>query len=158
MQMDAGMDTGDIIVQKAMPIGEEDRFAQVHDKMAELGGDALLEALTQLENGTAIKTPQDNTLASHAPIIKKSDGEITWNETSEEILNKIRAFDPWPGCYTMYNGQLLKIWKAEKLKSFAEGGKGLTFKTKNGAILVTELQAQGKKRMPAADFLRGQKN
>lgn len=155
MQMDAGIDTGDMILQKKLQIAAGECFPELHDRMATLGAEALLEALAQIENGSAVYTPQDNSRATHAPIIKKSDGEINWNDTTEKILNKIRALNPWPGTFARYNGEPVKIHAAKA--ATGDSSNPLIVKTADGAIEITELQALGKKRMPAADFLRGQK-
>jgi methionyl-tRNA formyltransferase len=165
MQMDAGVDTGDIILQKSLPIFDNERFPTLHDRLAELGGEALLYALEQIENSTAKKIPQENSLSSYSPMIQKNDGKINWQNSSEKIINQTRALDPWPGCFTALNGQPLKIWQCVPVENFSSQEPGtvlsssdkLIIKTGDGAILVTELQAVGKKRMPATDFLRGQK-
>ncbi|MCL2198182.1 MAG: methionyl-tRNA formyltransferase [Defluviitaleaceae bacterium] len=164
-QMDTGIDTGDIILQKKLIINLEDRLPQLHDKMAELGAVALLEALAAIENGTASHTPQDEAFATHCPKFNKTDGLINWNDTSKSIINKTRALDPWPGCYTMYNGEVLKIWRVDGLSCDDNAAPGtvlnkhtkggVVVKTGDGAVFVTELQAVGKKRMDATAFLRG---
>ncbi|MCL2355796.1 MAG: methionyl-tRNA formyltransferase [Defluviitaleaceae bacterium] len=204
MHMDAGLDTGDMILQKRLEVGESERFAELHDRMATLGAEALLEALEQIEAGTAARVPQNHALASHAPLLKKSDGLINWADTSEKIFNRVRAL----ACFTMYGGDALKIWGVEKIEDceelqklqpgrvsenpvepclhrkeptasgrFLRCGKcetelfehsagrvlaadskvGLIVATGDGALRVTELQAVGKKRMAATDYLRGQK-
>jgi len=152
MQMDTGLDTGDIILQKSLCIHPTEAFPELHDRMAELGAEALLDALEKIGNNTAIPTPQDNSQATHSPLIKKSDGEINWSNTTEKILNQIRALNLWPGCFTTFNGEIIKIFKAEEAPL---SKKVLIFETADGAVRVTELQAPGKKRMPAEDFLRG---
>ncbi|MCL1846195.1 MAG: methionyl-tRNA formyltransferase [Defluviitaleaceae bacterium] len=171
IHMDAGLDTGDMILQKRLEIGADERFAELHDRMAVLGAEAICEALAQLENGTAARVVQDNALASHAPKLQKSDGRIDWSDSSEKIFNQVRAL----ACFTQRDGQVIKIWDVEKStddsfreqfpgvsKKFSPGEiisaeKGLLVKTGDGAIRITELQAVGKKRMPASDFLRGQR-
>lgn len=193
MQMGTGLDTGDMILQKSLQISPTETLPELHDRLSTLGTEALLEALTQIENNTATRTPQDSDLATYSPLIKKSDGEINPNDSTEKILNQIRALNPWPGCFTTYNNQQIKIWSAKSADlteadpqkmsgagciaknapllayvTWAKGEnpiagdwghspQGLLFKTSDGAILVTELQSSGKKRMSAADFLRGQK-
>jgi len=167
MQMAEGMDTGDIILQKSLkispvnllqisPENNSDTLPQLHDRLATLGAEALLEALTAIENGTASPTPQDSALATHAPMIKKTDGEILPTHSIAEIFNKIRALDPWPGCYINYNGEPLKIFSARTNNTGLD--EGITFQASDGIITFTEVQAPGKKRMPAADFLRGRKS
>lgn len=172
MHMDAGIDTGDMILQKSLEIGAEERFAELHDRMAALGGEAILEALSQIESGTAARIPQNNALATHAPKLEKSDGRIDWADKTEKIFNQVRAL----ACFTERSGEVLKIWAVQnpivdKLTTnrilqnsensppgtVLAANHGLVVKTGDGALRVTELQAVGKKRMSAADFLRGQK-
>ncbi|MCL1885025.1 MAG: methionyl-tRNA formyltransferase [Defluviitaleaceae bacterium] len=165
MHMDIGLDTGDMILQKKIAISPDDNLQSLHDKMAQLGSEAILEALSQIENKTAQRIPQNEQEATHAPLIKKSDGIINWNNPSEKIINQTRALNPWPGCFTTHNDQPLKIWCKES--SFAENTKSpgtvlsttknLIIKTADGCVSITEIQALGKKRMPCADFLRGYK-
>ncbi|MCL1862926.1 MAG: methionyl-tRNA formyltransferase [Defluviitaleaceae bacterium] len=166
-QMDVGLDTGDIILQKKLPIETEDMLPQLHDKMAELGAEALVEALTAIENGTASHIPQDEALATHCKTIKKTDGLIDWSDTSKNIINKTRALQPWPGCYSIHNGEVLKIHQASYTTDIPQSlppgtvltknDNGIAIKTGDGMVFITELQAVGKKRMDAATFLRGYK-
>ncbi|MCL2363806.1 MAG: methionyl-tRNA formyltransferase [Defluviitaleaceae bacterium] len=174
MHMAEGMDTGDMILKREMPIAPDEHFPSVHDHMAILGAEALLEALDTLVNGTAASEAQDCTLATHAPIIKKTDGQIDWTQPAESILNKIRAYDPWPGAYTMLDGAQLKIWRAQAIKKenitvgdeigddtapgtvLAADNNGLLIRAGQvTTLLATELQGQNAKKMPAGDFLRG---
>jgi len=172
MQMDTGIDTGDMILKESIPIHPEDRFLTIHDKLAELGGKLTLEALAQIEKGTAPRTPQDESLSSHAPLIQKSDGQINWARTTTEIINQCRALDLWPGCYSIYEENPLKI---REIKGLAKTSKsenedappgtileadptiGILVKTGDGTALITEIQAHGSKRMPAIDYLRGRR-
>jgi len=153
MYMDKGMDTGDMILKKTLAIEATDRFEDVHNKMAEISCECIMEALAQIEAGTAARKPQNNEEATYAPMLKKQDGKIDWNRNTNEIINQIRALDPWPGTYTEIDGQILKIWEAIACDEATD--KGLIFKTGDGALEVTELQAQGGKRMKTADYLRG---
>ena len=171
MHMEAGIDTGDMIIKKSAAIGENERFPELHDRMAELGGELIIEALELFENGTAPRIPQDESLSCYAPMIQKQDGLINWNLTTREIINKIRALDPWPGCFTNYQGQVIKIWGAEATEwtsadsdsvacgtiLAADSAAGIIIKTADGFAKVTELQPPGGKKMPATDFLRGRK-
>lgn len=166
IHMDAGLDTGDMILKKSLEIGQNERFAELHDRMAVLGGEALLAALAGLENGTAERVAQDEAFACYAPKLQKSDGRINWADSGEQIFNRVRAL----ACFTEWRGGVLKIWGVERLGS-AVGAvcvpespgrvvsteNGIVVAVGDGALRVTELQAVGKKRMPAADFLRGQK-
>jgi methionyl-tRNA formyltransferase len=167
MHMDRGIDTGDIILQRELSIGAGESFLSLHDRMSALGSECIMEALTQIGNGTASRTPQNEAMATYAPLIKKTDGLIDWNQPGIDIVNRVRAFDPWPGAYTLYNGQTVKIWRLELSPErgteppgtmlAADNKKGILVQTADSAIWITEIQALGKKRMPAADYLRGHK-
>jgi methionyl-tRNA formyltransferase len=166
MYMDRGIDTGDIILQRELDIGDDEGFVSLHDRMADLGAGCILEALAQIENGTAARTPQDETLASYAPLIEKTDGLIDWQWNGERVTNRVRAMEPWPGAYTNFRGQTLKIWRTEKAAGLSEQPgtvlavdekRGLLVQAADSAVWLTELQAAGKKRMSGADFQRGQK-
>ena len=164
MYMNKGMDTGDMILKKSMPIKESDRFADVHDKMALLSCECIIEALDAIEAGTAPREPQNHKDATYAPMLTKEDGLIDWGGSSSRIVNQVRALDPWPGTYTYHEKQVLKIWDCapwDKAVPDAEPGEvletrdHLLIKTGNGALSVTTVQGQGGKRMKAADYLRG---
>lgn len=167
MHMAEGLDTGDMILHHTMDIGADEHFPAVHDRMAALGATALLDALNALEYSTANRTPQEDALSTYAPMIKKTDGLIDWTQPTAAIVNKIRAFDPWPGAYTMLDGQALKIWRGYETEAaegeaalppgtvLTAGKEGLRIRTGDGVLLATELQGTNGKKMPAADFLRG---
>jgi len=165
IHMDAGLDTGDMILSKELTIHPDERFPELHDRMAELGADALLEALQLLENGNASRTPQDSAISSYAPMLQKSDAIVNWQLPTQRLINQTRAFDPWPGSQTMYDGKTLKIWRVEAANYEAIGvpgtviavnpTHGVLIKTGDSAVWVTELQGDGSKRMPAIDYLRG---
>lgn len=169
IQMDRGIDTGDMMLSRALPIEPGERFAALNDRLARLGGACILEALAQVENGIAVHVPQDHASATYAPLIAKEDGHIDWRAPSSRIVCITRALDPWPGPFTFYDGQAMKIWacetgcETELADTHAEPGtilladpvRGLWVKTGDGAVRVTEMQAGGGKRMKAADYLRG---
>ena len=165
IHMDAGIDTGDMILSKEFAIQADERFPQLHDKMAELGADALLEALQLLEYGIATRTPQESALSSYAPMLQKADAIINWQWPTQRLVNQTRALDPWPGLQTMYDGKTLKIWRLEAATCEAVGmpgtvlavdsTHGVLIKTGDSAVWATELQGDGSKRMPAIDYLRG---
>jgi len=164
MYMAKGMDTGDMILKKTMPIEESDRFADVHDKMAVLSCEYIVEALAQVEAGTAAREPQNDEEATYAPMLTKEEGRVDWSGSTARIINQVRALDPWPGTYTSYEGQVLKIWECipwdgdipdAKPGEVLESGVHLLVKTGDGALSVTEIQGQGSKRMSAGDYLRG---
>jgi len=165
MHMNEGIDTGDIILQKELAIASDERTPSLHDRMATLGGECIIEALARMEAGTATRIPQDNKLSSYAPMIQKSDGLIHWAWSTERIINLTRAFDPWPGPYTVYAGETIKIWRVEKADIAentpsgtvlaVDSSKGILVRTGDGGAWILEIQAAGGKRMATVDFLRG---
>ncbi|MCL2361139.1 MAG: methionyl-tRNA formyltransferase [Defluviitaleaceae bacterium] len=167
MYMDVGIDTGDMIMKRELVIGPDERVQSLHDRMAVLGGECIIEALAQLGAGTAGRIPQDDTEATYAPMIQKTDGLIHWDWPAKRIINLTRAFDPWPGPYTVYSGQVLKIWQVEEAENSyieeaapgtvlaADPIQGLLVRTGSGIVRILELQAPGGKRMSAKDYLRG---
>ncbi|WP_352400251.1 methionyl-tRNA formyltransferase [Anaerotignum sp.] len=165
MFMAKGMDTGDMLLKAEVPIHPDDNFASVHEKMAEAGGNLLLETLAALQAGTVTRVPQDHEAATYAPMITKETGHIDWSKSAKEIINLMRGLDPTPGAYAMYEGEPLKLFKGEKAnEEYAQGKmgeivdvikKGVVVKCGDGAVTITELQARGKKRMSADAYLRG---
>ncbi len=168
MYMARGLDTGDMILKRELKIKPDERFPELHDRMAALGGECIAEALDQIERGTASRVPQDDALSSYSPLIKKEDGLIQWEWPSERIINLTRALDPWPGTYAVLNGQPLKIWRCETAKEeiinakavpgdilSADARRGIAVRTGDGAVIITEVQPAGGKRMKASDYLKG---
>jgi len=163
--MDKGMDTGDMILKRAIPIEENDCFEDIHDKMSALSCECIFEALDQIAAGTANREPQNHDEATYAPMLKKENGLIDWGNSAISIYNQFRALNPWPGTYTHYDGQVLKIWEcsveSENIAENAvpgqvlEASKHLLVKCGEGSLKITMLQGQGSKRMDAADYLRG---
>ena len=115
-ELDAGMDTGDMLLQQEISIEAEDTCASIHDRLAAIGAELMLKTVEGLEKGTAKTIPQDPALATYAPMLKKSDGHLDWSRSAVSIHNRIRAFNPWPGTYTQLEGQTLRIWKAQPVK------------------------------------------
>lgn len=165
MQMDAGIDTGDMLYKKEIPILPEDDFESLHDKLMYLGGEAIVEALELLVSGKLIPEKQDDALSCHAPMIDKSMGEIHFEKSAAEIDRLIRGMTPWPSAFTYYKGKQLKLWKAVPVKKDA-GIPGeiirvdkdsITVACGEGALQISALQLEGKKRMSTHDFLLGVK-
>ena len=163
-QMDIGVDTGDIIVTKELVISEEETGGGLFDKLAVVGAEACLEALEQIANGTAARTPQNHDEATHVSMISKEFGNIDWNRSAAEIERLIRGLNPWPSAYTKLDGKTFKIWKAKVVSEeneYATGciirvGKGeMLVQTGNGLLSLLEVQLEGKKRMEVDAFLRG---
>ncbi|MDQ6939737.1 MAG: methionyl-tRNA formyltransferase [Verrucomicrobiota bacterium] len=163
MYMDEGLDTGDILLQSKIAISPNETGGSLHDRLAEIAPAALRDGLAQLAYWTAPRIPQDSSAATYAPKLEREDGLIDWREPAEKIERKSRAFHPWPGSYTNLrdaSNQLrkLKILSATVVPSFnlAPGAiNGTTIGTAEGALLLNEVQLEGKKRMSAADFVRG---
>jgi len=163
MYMDAGLDTGDILVKKSLSIGPQETAGELHDRLAHLGREAMEETLRQLCAGTLQRELQDDALSSYAPMMKKEDGRIDWTCPALQVHNKVRGLDPWPGAYTTCNGELLKL--AGTTPEEGEGGNpgsvvtadknGVRIACGVGILMVRELQLAGRKRLSAADFLRG---
>ena len=158
MKIDAGLDTGDMLLKWETEIGPEETAVELGDRLAVAGADLLVRTLAEV--GGIVPQKQDEGQATYAPILKKEDGAIDWTMFSQEILNRIRGFVPWPGCYTLWWGQRLRIWKARPLdqpappQGWLARKKGrLTAGTGNGGIEILEVQLEGKKRMETAAFL-----
>lgn len=168
MQMDAGLDTGDMLYHKETVIGSEDTYETLHDRLMELGGQAVTEALALLEQGKLTPKKQDDSQSCYAPLIGKSMGEIDFSKTAEEVDRLIRGLTPWPSAYTKFRGRQLKIWKAVPDREQDASGHvpgevlrvekdAVTVATGGGTLRLLELQAEGKRRMSAHDFLLGVK-
>jgi methionyl-tRNA formyltransferase len=165
MKMDAGMDTGPILTQKRTPISPEDDSATLHHRLAQLGAELLLETIPDYVSGKIQPKPQPEG-ATHAAKIKKEDGQLDWKLPAQTILNRLRAFMPWPGAFTFLKSgpkqSLLKIWKAEVAQKSGEPGEilsadanGIAIACGKDALNILELQREGGRRMNAAEFLTG---
>ncbi len=180
MQMDAGIDTGDMLYKKSIPIADDDTYESLHDKLAVLGGEAIVETLPLLEAGSLVPEKQDDSLSCYASLIDKKMGLIDFTGDAFEIDRRIRGMNPWPGAYTFYKGKQLKIWRAvpvtargietpaeeERMNQGAQAPAGTVAEVSKDCIKVAcgknllqvyELQLEGRKRMSARDFLLGVK-
>jgi len=167
MQVDEGLDTGDILVQASTAIGSEETAGSLHDRLALLAPPALLETLDLLDRGVAHPRRQDPALATYVPKIRHGDGEIDWNKPAGELERRIRAMTPWPGAYTsilLRNASMpLKVHRARAREEIAGSAgtvvavsnDGILVATEKGGVLLQEVQLPGGKRLPAGDFLRG---
>lgn len=164
MQMDAGLDTGDMLYQKEIVISPKDTYASLHDKLMVLGGEAIVETLPLLEQGKLVPRKQEDALSCYAHLIDKTMGELDFTKSAEILDRLIRGLNPWPSAYTTYHGKQLKVWEAEPVKSPKAGKPGEILAVEKDAVLVaagsgalriTSLQLSGKKRMSAHDFLLG---
>jgi methionyl-tRNA formyltransferase len=159
MRIDAGLDTGDMLLKWETRIGEEETAIELGERLASAGAELLVRTLEELR--TIRPEPQDGSQATLAPILKKEDGHVDWARPAREILNRVRGFEPWPGCYGFLRGQRLHIRKAAHADvSLAAGrlrasGKRLFAGSGDGSIELLEVQLEGKKRMLADAFLNG---
>ena len=162
MQMDVGLDTGDVLLSRSTPITEATTAAQLHDDLAVIGAQAIVEALAELPELTAI--PQPEAGVTYAQKLSKADAEIDWALGAKQIHAKIRALNPVPGAWSSLNEQLIKIWASKVLEQRSDAAigsivaadkQGIAVQTGAGVILITELQASGSKRMAAAAFVAG---
>ena len=161
MYMDEGLDTGDILLQRRIDIRTDDTSGSLHDRLAQIAPEALLESLRMLAAGDAPRILQDKSLATYASKLSRDDGRIDWSEPAEMIERKIRAFNPWPGAFMELNGQNLKIFSAAIVDHNGKPGEILRSENKliiaagKGALSLQEVQLEGKKRMTGGEFLRG---
>lgn len=165
MQMDEGIDTGDMIEKVVVPIAEDETGGSLFDKLSQAGAKLCVKVLQDLEDGKAVreKQPEEST-TPYAKMIDKKMGAIDWEKPAKEIEQLIRGLNPWPSAYTKLQGKTLKIWKAEVLEQDSKEAPGqiaevtkdsIAVQTGQGLLKVLELQLEGKKRMDAASFLRG---
>lgn len=167
MQMDAGVDTGDMLYKKEVEITNEDNYETLHDKMMAAGGKAITEALALLEQGKLHPEKQKDEESNYAPLIKKEMGRIDFSKSAVELDRLIRGLTPWPSAFTGYKGKQLKLWRAYPMEEHPGGRKpgeiievtrdSVSVQCGEGSLRITELQLEGKKRMSARDFLLGVK-
>jgi methionyl-tRNA formyltransferase len=162
MRIDAGLDTGDILLQQEILIAPDDTAETLAPKLAAVGAALMVTTLRGLQAGTIHPRKQDQTQATLAPILKKEDGLIDFSRPATEILNRLRGFQPWPGAYSSFRGKNLQIRRASTLarnmpqsELKVEGDRLLVGCAEGTALELLELQLEGKKRTPASDFLRG---
>jgi len=161
MYMDEGLDTGDILLQRKIDISPSETGTTLHDRLAQIAPEALLESLRLLAAGNAPRIPQDQALATYAPKLNREAGRLNWNESVEVIERKIRAYNPWPGAFTEFSGRNLKIFAALIVDLRGKPGeilrkdRELVVATSDRALSLTDVQLEGKRRMSAAEFLRG---
>jgi len=168
MQMDVGLDTGDMLMKTEVALAEDETGGSLHDKLSVLGGELLIETLKGLEAGTIQPEKQDDSqTGEYARMLDKALGKVDFSMPAEEIERLIRGLNPWPSAYTFYHGKTMKLWKAKVVSADADGEaaapgqilsvdkKGFTVQTGAGALRILELQMEGKKRMDAGAFLRG---
>lgn len=170
MYMAEKMDAGDIISQSETPISDEDTVGILYDRLAVMGAELLKETLPSILEGTNKRIPQDPELVTISPIISREDERLDWNHSTRDIFNKVRGLNPWPGCFTTYQGTRVKLWSGKihqcenAMKHHGQEDNGtivkifkdaIGVKAEDGIYLITELQVAGKKRMSVQDYLNG---
>lgn len=163
MKTALAVDSGDILLQKQLDILPNENAGQLFDRLAVLGGEAIVESLKLIESGKAVFTPQDESNATHYPMIRKEDGLIDWNLSAEDIFNKMRGFTPWPSVYTYLDGKLFKILNCKAVDNNlpAQLSNGGVYSTKNsafvkcssGVLQLLQVQLEGKKAMDISSFM-----
>ncbi|MEJ2486224.1 MAG: methionyl-tRNA formyltransferase [Anaerolineales bacterium] len=165
MKMDPGLDTGPILTKRAIPITKIDTAGSLSEKLAQLGSKLLIETLPKYISGEISPTPQPNQESTYAPMLSKKDGELDFNQSAEFLSRKVRAFDPWPGTYTYWKGQPLKIISSLSIdqtlgipgsRTIYEGLPAIS--TQDGTLVIQYLQPAGKKQMSGGVFLNGAKD
>lgn len=162
MQMDEGLDTGAMLLKLPVPIRAEDTAQTLHDKLAVLGGEAIVAALAQLQHGALDEQPQDESLATYAAKLSKTEGRLDWRRPACELARAVRAYNPFPVAQVAYRGVVWRVWQAEVSGARGAPGEilradkeGLLVACGEGALLLREVQKAGGKRLPLAQFLPG---
>lgn len=162
MKLDEGMDTGPILSQRAIPIRPDDTAGSLSPRLAQAGAELLVETLPGYLSGEIVPQPQDEDLASYAPMLKKGQGRLDFAQPAEQLARQVRAYSPWPGSFMEWEGQTLKVHQAHALKGESKGaGERLAYEglpavgTAEGLLVLDEVQPAGKKAMPGEVFLRG---
>ncbi len=165
MYMDTGMDTGDMILKAELDIAPDDTTGKVHDRLKELGAAVLSDTLARLADGTAPRTPQDGTAATYAPLLTRAVERIDWSRPAATVHNQVRGLSPWPGAYCLHVGRTLKVWRSELAATAPGGGQpgrvvaadetGAVVLTGDGAVRLTEVQPENRRRMGMGEFIRG---
>ena len=164
MRIDAGLDTGDMLLKAETEIGAEESAVELGERLSAMGADLLIETLRGLAAGAIVPRKQDSSQATHAPILKKEDGRIDWTRPAVEIHNRVRGLMPWPGAYTTFRGQVLHVWRS---RVSADGGvtpgtliaghKLVVACGESSSLELVEVQLEGRKKMPGEAFANGQR-
>lgn len=165
MHMDIGMDSGDMILKAEVTIGPDDTTGEVHDRLKALGAEALAATLAALAAGTAPSTPQDGTAATFAPLLTRTVERIDWTRPATAVHNLVRGLNPWPGAYCLHDGRVLKVWRSERVAATTGNGlpgrviaaddDGAVVFTGDGAVRLTEVQPENRRRMGMGEYVRG---
>jgi len=163
MRIDAGLDTGDMLLRREVTIREDDTAATLSARLAETGAELMVETLRGLDGGTIQPQPQDDSQATLAPLLKKEDGLIDFTRNAREIYNRLRGFQPWPGAFTSFRGKTLNVWWARPMQAVSlnpgelrvQDSRMLVGCGEDSALEMLEVQPEGKRRMSGAEFISG---
>jgi len=167
MQMAEGLDTGDMLSKTECDISATDTAQSLHDRLSQLGSECLLTTLNELQAGSITPEPQDDALATYAHKLTKEEAQIDWQEAASHIARRVRAFNPWPVCFTLLDGKAFRIWQADALTTSADAepgciiqasADGIDVATANGILRILEIQPPGKRRMQVGDFLNARQD
>lgn len=162
MLMDVGLDTGPMLLKRSTPIDPDEDITSLHDRMSTLGAALLSETLDGLRAGTITPQPQDDSQSSYAPLLKKEYGLLEWNQSAQQLHDRIRGLNVWPVAFTALDGQVLKVYRSQVSNGsgipgtvLRAGKQGLEVACGSGSLIIAEMQLAGKKRLDAASFLAG---
>lgn len=165
MQTQRELDSGDIIMQRELDIREDETTGELTKRLSNLGSEMIVKALNLIENNKATRTPQDHSIATYYPMLKKKDGRINYNVTAEQFIDFVRGMNPWPSAFTEINGIVIKVHKASKVECNNRGKVGeiiesnnklgLIIRVKDGCVSLDEIQPEGRKKMFMKDYLLG---
>ena len=165
MMTDIGLDTGDMLLRRSVPVGETETAGELTERLSRVGAELLIETLRAIERGDCPREKQDEALASYQPMLEKETARVDWTRSAREIANAVRAFNPWPGAFTMLGEGAMKIWLARPAEPAGQGRpgevlvssakQGLIVACGQGALEILEMQAPNAKRMPARAYLAG---
>src|SRR3954447_10659897 len=162
MRINAGLDTGDMLLKAETEIAPDETAVELGQRLSTMGAELLVETLAGLAAGTILPQPQNDAEATLAPLLKKEDGRVDWNRSAAAVHNRARGLQPWPGAFTTFRGQTVHIWRTRVVEGSGEPGriarlKPLTVGCGDGSVELLEVQLEGRKRMPAADFVNGRR-
>jgi len=162
MLMDVGLDTGDMLLKRVTPIDPDEDTSSLHDRLSGIGAELLAETVDLAAQGRLVPEQQDDALTCYAPMLKKEDGLIDWGKDAPGIKNLVRGMTPWPGAYSYLDDKLLKVYRVQVASGTGTPGEvlragrdGIEVACASGSVIIHELQLEGKKRLPAAEFLAG---
>lgn len=164
MKMEEGLDSGDILLKKSIPITEADDSITIHDKLSKLGGELIVEGLMGIVDESIVAVKQDHSKSTYAPMLDKKLGKINWNKSGKDIRNLVRGLKPWPFAYTFYNDLNIKIHEVSIIDKYKDGENGEIVKVSNegvfvncsdSTIVIEELQFPGKKKLKVEEYIRG---